>query len=327
MASSIDDLALAYAIMAQPDPEDRGSARFPNPTLAPDVGAGKRKYLGICEEWVDRADADVRKMLNAAVEHYVEQGYEKISINLPYLPEGQKAHALTILSEVRSGVTAQQISKLTYPNQLLLNVAGGHATAQDFLYSQRLRDLQMRHLSWLWEEYPGMVIITPTTPCAGWKIGNPKDVVKGGWGVSDGDKSLRSMEYVYLANWTGCPAITFPMGYTAEGVPVGMMVSFCRSFVVFADYGRAWVFGAQNSNCSGLARKEKRFLEKRAVVDRSGTLLTSCPTLDRNENKMCARFSHFVPYETIVSLHSSTASVSQLHHFLSLLAVHASLDS
>lgn len=235
MASSIDDLALAYAIMAQPDPDDRGSALFPNPTLAPDLGAGKKKYLGICEEWVNRADVDVRKMLDAAVEHYVKQGYEKISITIPYLPEGQKAHALTILSEVRSGVSTQQISQLTYPNQLLLNVAGGHATAQDFLYSQRLRDLQMRHLSWLWGEYPGMVIITPTTPCAGWKIGSPKDVVKGGWGVSDGDMSLRSMEYVYLANWTGCPAISCPMGYTAEGVPVGMMVSVCRSFVVFAD--------------------------------------------------------------------------------------------
>jgi Asp-tRNA(Asn)/Glu-tRNA(Gln) amidotransferase A subunit family amidase len=133
MASSIDDLALAYAIMAQPDPENRGSALFPNPALTSDLATGGKKYLGICEPWINRADADVRKMFDAAVAHYIKAGYERVNIVMPYLPEGQKAHALTILSEVRSGITPEQISKLTYPNQLLLNVAGGHATAQDFL--------------------------------------------------------------------------------------------------------------------------------------------------------------------------------------------------
>lgn len=34
-----------------------------------------------------------------------------------------------------------------------------------------------------------------------------------GFGVSDADASLRSMEYVFLANWTGCPAVSAPIGY------------------------------------------------------------------------------------------------------------------
>lgn len=134
--------------------------------------------------------------------------------SIPFLPECQKAHALTILSEIRSGVSPSQISKLTFANQILLNVAGSWATGQDFLFSQRLRDLMMRHLAYLWqEEYPGMIIVTPTTPGAGWRIAEKSDAKRGGWGVSDGDSSLRSMEYVYLANFTGCPAITAPMGY------------------------------------------------------------------------------------------------------------------
>lgn len=288
MASSLDDLALGYAIMAQPDPESRGSSQFPNPTITSDLGAGK-KYLGICEEWVNRADAEVRKMFDAAVDHYVQtQGYEKVSISMPYLPEGQRAHALTILSEIRSGVSTQQISKLIYPNQLLLTVAGGHATAQDFLYSQRLKDLQMRHLSWLWEKYPNMIIFTPTTPCAGWKIGNPKDIVQGGYGVSDGDMSLRSMEYVYLANWTGCPAISCPMAYTEHGVPVGMMVSLHRSFQRYTDNPyRAWAYGARNSSYLRLAGKEEGCWARKAAADRSRTSLISCQLLRRNEDLGC----------------------------------------
>ena len=261
MASSIDDLALGYTIMAQSDPENRGSSLFTESVTAPS-NAPVKKYLGICEEWIDRADPVVRKMFDAAVEHYVkEQGYEKVSIRIPYLPEGQKAHALTILSEVRSTVTPAQISQLTYPNQLLLTVAGGNATGQDFLFSQKLRDLQMRHLSWLWEKYPGMIIFTPTTPGAGWKIGNPKDIVQGGYSVSDGDQSLKSMEYVYLANWTGNPAISCPMSYTDDGVPVGMMVSLAAfSLLEYAySFYRAWAYGAPNSNYSGLAEKETAY--------------------------------------------------------------------
>ncbi|KAL6253344.1 hypothetical protein RBB50_001067 [Rhinocladiella similis] len=226
MASSIDDLALAYRIMAQPDPLSNRSSRFPNALLPSSQAAhlpGKKRYIGIDRAWVNRSDKAVLDMFNAAVDYYVKtHGYDVVDINIPLLPEGQKAHALTILSESRSRFSPQQIKQLSWHNQLLLNVAGSHATAQDFLFSQRLRNLQMCHLAWLWEEYPGILVLTPTTPCAGWKIGRPSDLTNG-YGVSDGDMSLRSMEYVYLANFVGCPAISCPMGYTDNNVPVGLM--------------------------------------------------------------------------------------------------------
>ncbi|KIX07866.1 uncharacterized protein Z518_02520 [Rhinocladiella mackenziei CBS 650.93] len=226
MASSIDDLALGYRIMAQPDSLSRRSSKFPNPLVKePSISAkvqGK-KYLGIDRDWMNRSDPVVLDMFNAAVDHYVKtQGYDVVDIQIPLLPEAQKAHALTILSEMRSKVTKAKISKLSWHNQLLLNVAGGHATAQDFLFSQKLRNLLMCHLAWLWEEYPGLLVISPTTPCAGWKIGKPSDITSG-YGVSDGDMTLKTMEYVYLANFVGTPAISCPMGYTEENVPVGLM--------------------------------------------------------------------------------------------------------
>ncbi|RMZ90204.1 hypothetical protein DV736_g2571, partial [Chaetothyriales sp. CBS 134916] len=222
IASSIDDLALAYRIMAQPDPASRSNSAFPSPLVRQPAAATGRKIIGLFRDWIDRSDKVVLDLFNSAVDFYVKSGaYEVVDIEIPYLVEGQKAHALSILSESRSRVSKDQISKLTYHNQLLLNVAGSHATAQDFLFSQRLRALLMEHLAWLWNKYPGMLILTPTAPCAGWKIGSPSDLKAPG--VSDGDMSLRSMEYVYLANFVGTPAISLPMGYAEGGIPVGLM--------------------------------------------------------------------------------------------------------
>ncbi|KIV97352.1 hypothetical protein PV10_01114 [Exophiala mesophila] len=226
IANSMDDLALAYRIMAQPDPSSSGSSQFPNSLLTSTDVAGStpaKKILGLYKDWISRSDAVVLTAFNATVDHLVKvHGYETVDIEIPCIPQGQKAHAMTILSESRSVLTASQMKKLSYHNQLLLNIAGGHASAQDFLYAQRLRQLLMSHLAWLWTQYPGMLILTPTIPFAGWKIAKPTDITNG-IGVSDSDMSLRSMEYVYLANFTGNPAISVPCGYSDENVPIGFM--------------------------------------------------------------------------------------------------------
>ncbi|RMZ78362.1 hypothetical protein DV738_g3847, partial [Chaetothyriales sp. CBS 135597] len=222
IASSIDDLALAYRIMAQPDPDSRFNSAFPSPLVKKSNVTTGPKTIGIFRAWIDRSDKAVQDMFNRAVDIYVKsEAYDVVDIEIPYVVEGQKAHALSILSESRSRVTNEHLSRLTYHNQLLLNVAGDHTSAQHFLFSQRLRSLLMEHLAWLWDKYPGMLILTPTTPCAGWKIGSVADLKSPG--VSDSDMSLKSMEYVYLANFVGTPAISLPMGYAEGGIPVGLM--------------------------------------------------------------------------------------------------------
>ena len=221
MASSMDDLTIAYRIMAQSDPRSRFSSPFPSTLVAQPKWDGK-KVIGLYRDWIDRSDKPVLDMFDEAVDFYVKAGYETVDVEIPLMVEGQKAHAMTILSEARSRVSNADMKKLTYHNQLLFNVAGSHASAQDFLFAQRLRSLLMQHLAWLWDKYPGLLILTPTTPCAGWKIGKLGDLQSPG--VFDGDQSLRSMEYVYFANFVGAPAISLPMGYAEGGVPVGLMV-------------------------------------------------------------------------------------------------------
>lgn len=222
MAADMSSLEVAFRVMAQPDPTHRASALFPpsRPLTSP-----RPKILGIFKPWFDRSDPPVRDLCNAAIEHLTSQlGYSKVDITLPLLPEGQLAHAMTILNEAVNGVKDR--SGLTAANKVLLAV-GGRAPTSDFLKAQQVRQLLMSHLGFLFQKYPGLIIVTPTTPTVGWPIKKETDLK---YGCSDGDMSVRSMEYVWLGNFTGCPAITFPVGYAspAKGygesdVPIGLM--------------------------------------------------------------------------------------------------------
>lgn len=223
-ASSIDDLALAYRIMAQPDPDSRSNYAFPSPLVdGTKISRTGPKYLGIMQEWIARSDREVSDLFKRSVDYLVKvHGYEVVDIKIPMLPQGQKAHAMTIVNEARSDLSNEQIPKLTYHNQLLLATLTGCASAHDFLACQRIRSLLMSHLADLWARYPGMLVLTPTCTFAGWKIASESDL--SGAGAFDGDTSLRSMEYVWLANFTGAPAISVPMGYAENGISVGLMV-------------------------------------------------------------------------------------------------------
>lgn len=104
----------------------------------------------------------------------------------------------------------------------------------------------MMHLAHLWTQHPGMLLVTPTTACAGWRIHDSGQNGKPGGelrlGLSDGDKTLESMRYVWMANFLGLPSIAVPAGYVdpeeggsyssknkkADGkgkIPVGLMAT------------------------------------------------------------------------------------------------------
>ena len=225
MAGSMADLELAYRIMAQPDPAYPASASFPSPlTTVRLSGPEKRGVIGIFRPWIGAADALVRSIFEEALDGYQAVGYEIVDIDLPFLDEGQVAHAMTILAEI-SAHFYPNIGDLQAANKLLLCV--GHQTpSQDLLLAQKMRHLLMKHLAHLFHTHPGLLIVSPTTPNLGWPIVSGASELKHGF--QDGNMSLRSMIYIWLANFTGCPAITIPIGSAnpeiGKGkIPVGMM--------------------------------------------------------------------------------------------------------
>jgi len=215
--------------MSQPDLEDPIQGKFAV-SAVPDASA--KKTIGIPREWVNRSTPVVLEHFNKVIDHLKEKlGYEVVDIQLPYIREGQVAHAATCLTEgvdeARQRVADPDdwAALLNYPNRVLLS-AGQHTPAVDYIKYGQIRQVIMQHLAFLWEKHPGLLIVTPTTPSAGWKI-HPGDQK---YGFSDGNKSIANMTYAWMANTTGCPAVTCPMGYAdpeqGEGkIPVGVMAT------------------------------------------------------------------------------------------------------
>lgn len=221
MACHMTDIQIGWKLMSQPDPINQQPPP-PPPRPQTNFQLKRKKFLGIYQPWLDRADSTVRAAYQQALNYLTTKlGYEVVDITIPLIHDGQLAHAMTILCEVASGVSSVQ--DLTPANQILPSV-GGRTPAIDLLQAQKVRNLLMQHLAYLWDEHHGMIILTPTTPNAGWAY-HPGDLK---YGCSDGDMQMRSMEYVWLANFTGCPALSAPMGYldpvVGEGkVPIGLM--------------------------------------------------------------------------------------------------------
>ncbi|KAK5121091.1 hypothetical protein LTR85_005575 [Meristemomyces frigidus] len=222
MAANMADLEIGYRVMAQPDALDPASKLFLAPSGQASVRANRKKVLGIYKQWFDRADAPVREACEQTLDYLTSKlDYEIVEITIPMIHEAQLAHAMTIMNEIASGVSS--VKDLTPANKVLIST-GSKTPAPDFLQAQKLRNLLMQHLAHLYEQHPGMVIVTPTTPNAGWPY-HPADLR---YGCSDGNTQIRNMEYVYLANFVGNPAITAPISYLGPAVgsgkiPIGIM--------------------------------------------------------------------------------------------------------
>ncbi|KAL2129343.1 hypothetical protein VTI74DRAFT_7917 [Chaetomium olivicolor] len=227
MASDMSSLATLFSVISAPHP----SSPFP-PLPSPlslhlPSDKASPKVLGIPQAWFARSTPAIQALCNSLIRRLVARhGYTTVPITIPFLREGQIAHAMTVLSD--AATLLPHTSDLTPANRVLLAL-GRVTPSTDYLLAQKLRRLLMQHLAWLWQEHPGMVIVTPTTACEGLPIGHDEEAELR-WGLNDGDRTMESMEYVWLANFCGLPSLSVPAGFVPGrgglgDVPVGLMVT------------------------------------------------------------------------------------------------------
>ena len=212
LAANVADLTIAYRLMAQPNPDCPTQSRFAV-SVPPQPSA--KKVMGVFRDWWKHADPRVAEACNAAMDWFAhERGYDVVDISIPYLAEAQLAHGVICVTEMaesarrRTSDPADWLSLCGPANRVLLTVAS-QTPATDFLKYNSMRTLLMRHLAFLFKKHPGLLIMTPTTPLVGWAR-TPGDEA---YGLSDANITFLNMMYIFLANMTGTPSLSAPVGY------------------------------------------------------------------------------------------------------------------
>jgi Asp-tRNA(Asn)/Glu-tRNA(Gln) amidotransferase A subunit family amidase len=226
LAATVADTALSYAVMAGPDPKDTGSLHQPAPTLA---GWDREDLdgltLGVYWPWFRHATAEVVTRCEAMLATFEGLGARIREVTIPDLEAGRVAHTVTL-----GGEMAQALSR-TYAEHhrehgldVRINLAMARRfTAYDYVQAQRVRTRMLANFGRVLKDVD--VIVTPSTGLVAPPI--PEAALRGG--ESDLSTLIEIMRFATPANMTGLPAISFPVGYSDAGLPVGMQA-----------IGRAW---------------------------------------------------------------------------------------
>jgi Asp-tRNA(Asn)/Glu-tRNA(Gln) amidotransferase A subunit family amidase len=246
LAATATDAALAYAVMAGPDPKDPNSLRQPAPTLADwdklDLSGLK---LGVYWPWFRHATADMVAACEAMLLKFESMGANLREVVIPDLEAGRVAHTLTIAGEM-----AQALDR-TYAEHhrehgadVRINLALARAfTTMDYVQAQRVRTRLIANFAHALEQVD--VILTPATALPAPLI--PKAALPEG--ESDLSTLVEIMRFATPANLAGLPAISFPVGYNEAGLPLGMQAM-----------GRAW----QEATLLRLALAAERVVDRKS---------------------------------------------------------------
>lgn len=219
IGASVADVAIGYAHMSGYDDKDPLTGYQPAPQLTAwnkdDIRGLK---IGIFRPWFRHASESVVDSCESMLSTIEESGGKIIDISIPDLELARVAHTITIAGEMAQslGHTYADHHK-EHSADVRINLALARALSSlDYIKAQRTRHRMINHLNDVFKSVD--VIVTPTTGITAPGI-NSKALK---YGESDLTTLFEIMRFAPLANLTGLPAISFPVGYDPDGLPVGM---------------------------------------------------------------------------------------------------------
>ncbi len=226
MGATAEDVALGYAVMTGAALEHDDDAEPSVVTSeTPQAGRGNQGdksveelRIGIYEPWFADATPDVVQVCRRLVTELEKRGATVVPIELPNLELCRVAHGVTILSEMTATVApwmADHGRDFGWPVRLTLALARSLKTS-DYLLAQQVRVVFAAHVERAFRAAD--VIVTPATGLTAPRI-RPEVMPRG---ESDLQMTSALMRHAFPFNLTGHPAISFPAGYDAGGLPVGM---------------------------------------------------------------------------------------------------------
>lgn len=218
LSCCVEDTVLVYATIAGADKKDPNSIHQPPLRLDHWNTEGlKGVRLGIFRQWFEHADSEVVKANQNMLQKFVNAGATLVEFEIGELEAMRIAHSVIILTEMAASMNdyPEHRKELSASTRLTLVLARA-LTSHDYLQAQRLRTRAMRSFAQVFQDVD--VILTPTTALTAPIVQpNPSS---NDW--SDLSTDVEMMRFVFASNLTGHPAMSFPVGYDSQGMPIGM---------------------------------------------------------------------------------------------------------
>ncbi|EQC34595.1 hypothetical protein SDRG_07919 [Saprolegnia diclina VS20] len=222
LAGTVQDAALAYAVMAGSDAGHPMSVHQPPLYLSTSPVADDLGHLrvGIYPDYLVGTDAEIVTAFHAQVAHLQARGATIVHIKLPNLQAIHFGHNMTILTEMAQAtdVHYRRIREFSADVQINLELARSALSSIDFLAAQRVRAYATNMLRDVFDAVD--VLVTPTTSILAPRL--EPDVFKAG--LSQLELTTGLMKYMVLGNFVGVPGIAVPIGLSSGGLPMSLQL-------------------------------------------------------------------------------------------------------
>lgn len=218
IAGSVADLVLAYTVMAGKDFRDKYSLHQPMVTVKdwenPDLTGVK---IGVFSPWNRHSDHQCSRCCDLMVETFKRAGARVKEIEIPELDAMRVAHSILILSEMAAAMSDHKKNLKEMGAGVRVNLSLANLlTGIDYVNAQRMRTRAIKTFTAIFKTVD--TIVSPGSAITAPRI--PRGFATAGWSALSNE--LGTMRYVFPANLTGFPAITFPGGYDNNGLPLGV---------------------------------------------------------------------------------------------------------
>jgi Asp-tRNA(Asn)/Glu-tRNA(Gln) amidotransferase A subunit family amidase len=201
--------------------------------------------VGVYWPWFRHATADMVAACEAMLTKFESMGAQLLEVVIPDLEAGRIAHTITIAGEMATSLERYYAEHhRQYGLDVRINLALARSfTTMDFIQSQQVRTRLIANFARAMEQAD--VILTPSTALPAPLI--PTAALPDG--ESDLSTLVEIMRFATPPNLTGLPAISFPVGYNEDNLPLGMQA-----------IGRPW----QEATLLRLALAAERVVDRKA---------------------------------------------------------------